>query len=550
MMSAPHYRLFIGGDWVDSAEAYEIGSPATGELIATVAKGSTDDVDRAVAAAKAAHAAGEWRRTPPEERSAVLHAVAGRLADRVDELAALQSRENGATIRVTSALHLGLSIGQLHYLADLAKTYEFEKAGPDIGPIPAEGILRREPLGVVAAIVPWNIPLLVIVWKIAPALAAGNTVVLKPDEHAPLIALELAKEFEAAGLPKGVLNVVTGDGDPVGAHLSGHPDVRKVAFTGSTQVGKSILSKSAGTVKRVTLELGGKGPNIVLDDADLPLAVDGALFAALANNGEACEAGTRLLVPTSLKDEIVGRLVERAKTLKLGDPLDLGTDVGPVITRNQRDRILNYIAAARQEGATVALGGGVPRGPEFEVGNWVEPTIVTDVTNDQRIAREEVFGPVLTVLTYDTVDEAVVIANDTDYGLSAGVWGGRRGPCPGRGQAAGRRHGVRERLARHQSGVPLRWHQAERPGPRRRPRRPRRLHRTEVHLGRPEWRAREPRGVRVGTRNPALRMRPRAEGAQCSRQPTRTSTRRSELRAGEARRARCTGRSPSTSWWV
>jgi aldehyde dehydrogenase (NAD+) len=221
-----------------------------------------------------------------------------------------------------------------------------------------------------------------------------------------------------------VLNVVTGDGDPVGAHLRGHPDVRKVAFTGSTQVGKSILSKSAGTVKRVTLELGGKGPNIVLDDADLPLAVDGALFAALANNGEACEAGTRLLVPTSLKDEIVGRLVERAKTLKLGDPLDLGTDVGPVITRNQRDRILNYIAAARQEGATVALGGGVPRGPEFEVGNWVEPTIVTDVTNDQRIAREEVFGPVLTVLTYDTVDEAVVIANDTDYGLSAGVWGG------------------------------------------------------------------------------------------------------------------------------
>ncbi len=422
-MSAPHYQLFIDGEWVDSAEKYEIRSPATDELVATVAKGGTDDVDRAVAAAKAAHEAGQWRRTPPEERSALLHAVADRLEERLQELAALQTRENGATIRVTGALHLGLSIGQLRYIADLAKSYEFEKPGPEIGPIPAAGILRREPLGVVAAIVPWNIPLLVIVWKIAPALAAGNTVVLKPDEHSPLVALELAKEFEAAGLPKGVLNVVTGDGDPVGAYLSGHPDVRKVAFTGSTEVGKSILSKSAETVKRVTLELGGKGPNIVLDDADLPLAVDGALFAALANNGQACEAGTRLLVPSTLKDEFLARLVERAKTLKLGNPLDLATDVGPVISTGQRDRILGYIESARAEGATIAFGGGVPQGPEFAAGNWVEPTIVTDVTNDQRIAREEVFGPVLTVLTYDSVDEAVKIANDTNYGLSAGVWG-------------------------------------------------------------------------------------------------------------------------------
>nr|WP_235433546.1 aldehyde dehydrogenase family protein [Protofrankia coriariae] len=353
----------------------------------------------------------------------MLHAVADRLEKRLQELAALQTRENGATIRVTGALHLGLSIAQLRYIADLATTYEFEKNGPEIGPIPAVGVLRREPLGVVAAIVPWNIPLLVIVWKVGPALAAGNTVVLKPDEHSPLVALELAKEFEAAGLPKGVLNLVTGDGDPVGAYLSGHPDVRKVAFTGSTEVGKSILSKSADTVKRVTLELGGKGPNVVLDDADVPLAVDGALFAALANNGQACEAGTRLLVPNSLKEEFLTRLVERAKTLKLGNPLDLATDVGPVISPGQRDRILGYIESARADGATIALGGGVPQGPEFATGNWVEPTIVTDVTNDQRIAREEVFGPVLTVLTYDSVDEAIKIANDTNYGLSAGVWG-------------------------------------------------------------------------------------------------------------------------------
>ena len=422
-MSAPHYPLYINGEWVDTGEQYEIRSPATEELVATVAKGGTAEVDRAVAAAKAAHEQGSWRRTPPAERAAVLNDVAARLAGRIDELAVLQTRENGATIRITGALHLGLSVVQLQYLAAQATTYEFEKRGPAIGPVPAEGILRREPLGVVAAIVPWNIPLLVIVWKLAPALAAGNTVVLKPDEHAPLLALELAKEFEAAGLPPGVLNVVTGDGDPVGAHLSGHPDVRKVAFTGSTVVGKSILGKSAETIKRVTLELGDKGPNIILEDADLDVAIDGSLFACMANNGQACEAGTRLLVPASRRDEMISRLVERAKTLSLGDPLDPATDVGPVISRVQQERILDYIRIAQEEGAKVALGGGVPEGEGFAKGYWVEPTVFVDVTNDMTLAREEVFGPVLAVITYDSVDEAVKIANDTDYGLSAGVWG-------------------------------------------------------------------------------------------------------------------------------
>lgn len=422
-MTVAHYPLFIDGEWIDTTEQYEIRSPATGELVATVAKGTTAHIDRAVAAAKAAHASGVWRNTAPERRADLLHEVAAQLAARNDELAALQTRENGATIRVTSALHVGLSIGQLQYLADLAKSYEFEKKGPDIGPLPAEGILRREPLGVVAAIVPWNIPLLTLIWKVAPALATGNTVVLKPDEHAPLLALEVAKAFEAAGLPRGVLNVVVGDGDPVGAHLSGHPDVRKVAFTGSTVVGKSILGQSADTIKRVTLELGGKGPNVILDDADLSVAVDGALYAAMANNGEACEAGTRLLVPNSLADEFLARLTERARTLRLGDPLDPATDVGPVITKDQQRRILAYLEGAKAQGATVVVGGGVPAGPQFATGNWIEPTILTGVTNDMTVAREEVFGPVLVVLTYDTIDEAVALANDTNYGLSAGVWG-------------------------------------------------------------------------------------------------------------------------------
>jgi len=418
-----HYSMYIDGKWVEADELYEIRSPATEELVATVAKGSIDHVDAAVAAAKDAFDEGTWRRTPPVERAALINTVAEKLAARADELAALQTQENGATIRITGALHVGLSVGQLQYLAAIAQAYQWETAGPAIEPIAADGIVVREPIGVVAAIVPWNIPLLTTVWKVGPALVAGNSVVLKPDEHAPLLALELAREFEAAGLPPGVLNVVTGDGEPVGAHLSGHPLVRKVAFTGSTAVGKSILRQSADSVRQVTLELGGKGANIILDDADIEMAVDGALFACMANNGEACEAGTRLLVPASRKDEIVGKLVARAATLKLGNPLEPTTHVGPIISATQRDRILDYFRIAAEEGATVAIGGRAPSGPEFDKGYWVEPTIFVDVTNDMRVAREEVFGPVLVVLTYDSDDEAVAIANDTKYGLSAGVWG-------------------------------------------------------------------------------------------------------------------------------
>lgn len=418
-----HYPLYIDGKWIDTEDTYEVRSPATEELVATVAKGDTGHVDAAVAAAAAAFQEGTWRRTSPAERAAVVNTVAARLMERADELAALQSRENGATVRITGALHVGLSAAQLQYVAALATEYPWETDGPAIEPIPAAGIIVRQPIGVVAAIVPWNIPLLTTVWKIGPALVAGNSVVLKPDEHAPLLPLELVREFDAAGLPPGVLNVVTGDGEPVGAHLSGHPGVQKVAFTGSTAVGKSILRQSADSIRRVTLELGGKGANVILDDADLDMAVDGALFACMANNGEACEAGTRLLVPASARDTIVAKLVERAATLRLGDPLEPTTHVGPIINAHQRDRILDYFRVAVDEGATVALGGGTPTGPGFERGYWIEPTIFVDVTNDMRIAREEVFGPVLVVLTYESVDDAIRIANDTNYGLSAGVWG-------------------------------------------------------------------------------------------------------------------------------
>jgi acyl-CoA reductase-like NAD-dependent aldehyde dehydrogenase len=286
----------------------------------------------------------------------------------------------------------------------------------------AQSYVRREPIGVCAAITPWNFPLLLSMWKFAPALAAGNSVVVKPDEKTPLTMLRFAQIAEECGLPSGVLNVVTGEGETVGAHIASHRDVDKVAFTGSTAVGREIMRLGADTVKRVTLELGGKSPVVVLDDADIDIAVDGALFSCFLYSGQVCESGTRLLLPDSIHDEFVARLVARAKQITIGDPTDFDTDMGPVVSAEQRDRILRYIEVGKQEGATVAFGGGVPQGDGFEKGYWVEPTILVDVTNDMRIAQEEVFGPVLAVIRYADDDDAVRIANDTEYGLAAAVW--------------------------------------------------------------------------------------------------------------------------------
>lgn len=261
-------------------------------------------------------------------------------------------------------------------------------------------------------------PLLLAVWKLGPALAAGNCVVIKPDEKTPATLLELARAAEDAGLPRGVLNVVTGEGEVVGKRLAAHPDVRKIAFTGSTAVGRLIGQQASETIKNVTLELGGKGPNIVLPDADLDTAVDGALFAFCLYQGQACESGTRLLLPDSLHDEFVARMIERAKAIKVGDPAEFDTDMGPIISAEQKARIESYIELAPKEGATVAFQAEVPDGP----GHWVPVTILTDVTNDMRVAQEEIFGPVLCVLRYSHVEDAIAIANDTEYGLSAGVW--------------------------------------------------------------------------------------------------------------------------------
>jgi betaine-aldehyde dehydrogenase len=353
----------------------------------------------------------------------VLDAIADRLTEQVNDLAVLEALENGAPVRQAGAFQIGFSIAHLRYFAHLARSYAFERTGPLMRvPTLASGIVRREPVGVCAAIVPWNFPLLLAMWKIGPALAAGNTLVVKPDEHTPLTLLEFARIAQECGLPPGVLNVVPGEGPVVGARLASHPDVRKIAFTGSTAVGREIMRLAAGNVKRLTLELGGKGPNLVLDDADLKLAADGTLFGCLMNQGQACESGTRIIVADAVHDEFVGRLIERARTIRVGDPLDPATDFGPVISAEAQMRILRYIASGNAEGAKLVYGGGRPAGPQFERGFWVEPTIFTDVRNDMTIAREEIFGPVLAVIRAESTEAAIRIANDTEYGLSAGVW--------------------------------------------------------------------------------------------------------------------------------
>ncbi|KJE21742.1 NAD-dependent aldehyde dehydrogenase [Frankia torreyi] len=419
--SVPHYRMFIDGRWVDTEEHYEIINPATEEIVATAAKGGIEHADAAVAAAKRTFDEGVWRGVSPARRAEIFDAVASALTARAEELAVLGTREGGSPYLLSMGFNAGQPISNLGYFARLLRGYEFETPGPLVGPILMGGLIRREPLGVCVAIVPWNFPLSLAVWKVVPALAAGNSVVLKTDEKTPIGALEFARELRAAGLPDGVFNVVTGNGEEVGAHLAKHPDVRKIAFTGSTEVGK-LVSQAASTsnLKRVTLELGGKGPNIVLEDADMRLAVDGSIWAFLMHAGQACEAGTRLLLPAAVHDQFVDRLIDRLRTIRIGDPLDPATNIGPLISARQRDRVLGYIESAKQEGATIAHGGGVPAG--FDRGYWVEPTVLTGVTNEMKVAREEIFGPVLCVLKYDSVDEAISLANDTEYGLSAGVW--------------------------------------------------------------------------------------------------------------------------------
>jgi aldehyde dehydrogenase (NAD+) len=358
-----------------------------------------------------------------EERSALIAKVAAIMKERQKEFAALESKDSGGTIAKCGA-DAFLAQRQMAYFAEMAKHYNGEaKEIPGMSrPGRSFNYTIREPIGVVASIIPWNFPYLMAVWKLGPALATGNTIVLKPASDTPVTALELAKVFDQVGFPKGVVNIISGPGGEIGEVLTSSPDVDKVAFTGSTEVGRTIMGKAAGTLKKVTLECGGKSPNIVLHDANWDIAIDGSIFASFYHQGQVCESGTRLLLPRKSHDEFVAQMVAKLEKLPMGDPLDPKTKVGPVISERQMRTVLDYIEVGRKGGAKLACGGARATEGPLAKGYFIKPTIFTDVTNDMRIAQEEIFGPVLCVMKYDDEEEAVKIANDSIYGLGGGVW--------------------------------------------------------------------------------------------------------------------------------
>ena len=404
---APRYGLFIGGEFVPPAgdQYFATLNPATEEPLAEVAQAGQQDVDRAVAAARAAYD-GAWGATPGRERAKYLYRIARVIQERAREFAVLESLDNGKPIRESRDVDVPLAAAHFFYYAGWADKLEHAGFGPD-----------PRPVGVAGQVIPWNFPLLMAAWKLAPALAAGNTCVLKPAETTPLTALLLAEVIGEAGLPPGTVNILTGDGT-TGAALVAHPGVDKVAFTGSTEVGKEIQRAVAGTGTRLTLELGGKAANVVFDDAPLDQAVEGIVNGIFFNQGHVCCAGSRLLVQESVADTVLDRLKRRLGTLRLGDPLDKNTDIGAVNSRQQLDKITELSAAGEQEGAQ----RWSPACPLPDRGYWFPPTVFSGVSQAYRIAQEEIFGPVLSVLTFRTPEEAVAKANNTPYGLSAGIW--------------------------------------------------------------------------------------------------------------------------------
>ncbi|MGH7443295.1 MAG: aldehyde dehydrogenase family protein [Longimicrobiales bacterium] len=410
-------RLFIGGEWHDAAAGGTFAShdPSTGALLTQLAEADAADVDRAVAAARTAFADPKWARMDAADRGTLLWRIADALEARRTELVRIEVLDNGKPVR-EAQIDVATAVDAFRYYAGWATKLQGDT-------IPVRGnVLNytlREPVGVVGAIIPWNFPLVMAAWKIAPALACGNTVVLKPAEQTSLSALELAAIGQEAGLPAGVLNVVTGYGETAGAALVQHSDVDKIAFTGSTQVGRLIMRQAADSLKKVSLELGGKSPNIVFDDADLDAAARGAFAGIFYNNGQCCTAGSRLLVHESVHDALLEKIAERAAKMQPGEPLDPKRRMGPVISEEQLERVLGYIEKGRSEGAELMTGGARA---QFQNGWWVQPTIFRGVTESQTIAQEEIFGPVLAAMPFKDDDEALAIANRSMYGLAAGIW--------------------------------------------------------------------------------------------------------------------------------
>ena len=418
-----HYQLFINGEFVDSksGKTFQSINPFNQQPIASVARADADDARAAISAARRAFDEGPWPRMNREERSALLKALSDKINERQKELVALEVADSGSTVRKAKE-DIYLSARNMNYFSKLAALDLTEMIEGMNKPGISQNLLLREPIGVVTGIIPWNFPLKMAIWKLGPALAAGNTVVLKPSELTPCTAMELAAIVKEIGFPKGVVNIIPGFGNEAGEELVQNPLVDKISFTGSTAVGKKVMTLASSNLKKITLECGGKSANIVLDDADMDLAVDGAMYAIFYHQGQCCEAGTRLLLPESKHTEFLERLVAKTKNIKLGDPADPSTDMGPLISRNQQDRVMGYVDKGKAEGAKLEIGGRIPTGQGLTDGFFVEPTVFSDVKNTMTIAREEIFGPVLSVIRYNNEDEAVALANDSTYGLGGGVW--------------------------------------------------------------------------------------------------------------------------------
>ena len=417
MLTAFHNT--VGGQTVLARTSFETYDPFTGKPWALIPADGPAEVDAAVAAAKAAFRSKDWGGLTATARGKLLVRLAEVIAGNADRIAAIETRDNGKLLAEMTT--------QLRYIPEWFRYFGglCDKIEGSVLPIDKPNMFaftRREPLGVIAAIVPWNSPLLLLTWKLAPLLAAGNTVVIKPSEHASASTLEFVKLFAQAGFPPGVVNTVTGMPGEVGVPLVSHPDIAKIAFTGGEPGGIAVYQTAAAQLKTVTLELGGKSANIIFDDADIDNAVKGAISGIFAASGQTCIAGSRLLVHRAVHDRVVDGLVSLARTARIGNPAEPTTQVGPITTQGQRAKVLSYLDIARGEGAEVALGGGTPADEALRDGWFVEPTIFTGVHNQMRIAREEVFGPVLSVIPFDDEDQAYAIANDSPYGLAAGIW--------------------------------------------------------------------------------------------------------------------------------
>jgi len=414
--------MFVNGQWVDAAsgKTFETPNPATGETLARVAEGDAEDVNRAVRAARAAFDSGPWSRMTPSERGRIIWRIGDLILEHVDELAQLESLDNGKPFLVAQAADVPLAADLFHYMAGWATKIEGNTINISVPYMPGANFhsyTLREPIGVVGQIIPWNFPLLMAAWKLGPALTTGCTVVLKPAEQTPLTALRLAELIAEAGVPDGVVNVVPGFGETAGAALAAHDDVDKVAFTGSTEVGKLIVQAAAGNLKKLTLELGGKSPNIVFDDAE-DNAVEGAANAIFFNHGQCCVAGSRLFIHESRYDEVVDGVAEIAKSIRLGSGLDPTTQMGPLVSDEQFQRVTGFLESGREEGATALAGGG----RYGDRGYFVEPTVLTNTRPDMKVVREEIFGPVVVAEKFTSLDEIAAQANDTSYGLGAGIW--------------------------------------------------------------------------------------------------------------------------------